>query len=183
MTLPVDWDSLRNRLDEIAGRPGLFKPIFPTIGRVVEEDANLGRRLFDEIDRFEGTAVPSARLFPGALELLARLSEDAKVSLVTMQGRQTVARLLDVYGLKRFFLGYFTREDSLDRATQVEMALSIMKTEREDALFVGDRLNDLSAAKKAGVPFVLVRTHGTDPVEEDVPVYHSIAEFAKALGY
>jgi len=167
----------------MSGHPGLFKPIFPTIGRVVEEDAELGRRLLDEIDRFEAAALPSARLFPGTAELLAKLSEDAKVSLVTMQGRRAVKRLLETHGLGKFFLGYLTREDSLDRATQLEMALSLMKTEKKDALFVGDRLNDLKAAKKVGVPFVLVRTHGSDPEEDDVPVYHSIAEFASDLGY
>ena len=26
VTLPVDWESLRNRLDSIAGLPGLFRP-------------------------------------------------------------------------------------------------------------------------------------------------------------
>ncbi len=47
-----------------------------------------------------------------------------------------------------------------------------MKVEKSSSMFVGDRLNDLNAAKKIGIPFTMIRTHGEDP-EDDVPVYHS----------
>jgi len=181
VTLPVDWDVLRGRLDSIAGRPGLFRPIFPTIGKVVGERPDLGPELFAAIDDFEATAVGSARLFPGAHELLQSLSSKSPVSLVTMQGRKAATQLLARFDLSRFFFRCFTREDSLDRAAQLEMALSSMGAGRESCVFVGDRLNDLNAARKVGVPFVLVRTHGEDPEDADYPVYHSLAEFASHL--
>lgn len=181
LTLPVDWEKLRARLDEISGRPGVFRPIFPTIGTVVAEEPKLGPALFAAIDEFEWEAVPSARLYPGVEALLARLSERSKVSLVTMQGRRAAEKLLELYQLKQYFVGFLTREDSLDRAAQLKMALSMMRADRSTSLFVGDRLNDLNAAKKVGVPFALVRTHGDDPEDEGVPVFHSITEFASSL--
>ena len=55
-----------------------------------------------------------------------------------------------------------------------------MKVKKSSSMFVGDRLNDLEAAKKVGVPFTMIRTHGEDP-EDDVPVYHSVAEFLAAV--
>ena len=80
----------------------------------------------------------------------------------------------------RQMLKYFTREDSIDRAEQIRFALSAMKVQKASSMFVGDRLNDLEAAKKVGVPFTMIRTHGEDP-EGDVPVYHSVTEFAASF--
>ena len=180
-TIPVDWEAVRDRLKTLTGREEDFKPIFPTIAGVVASDPRLGREVFALIDEFESAAVPRARLHDGALDLLSWLSDRADLSLVTMQGRSSAEKLLEMFELRRFFSHIFTREDSLDRAEQIEMAISSMGATKSDSVFVGDRLNDLNAAKKAGVPFVLVRTHGGDPEVDDVPVYHSLAEFAAAL--
>jgi len=179
-TIPVDWDGVREGLREVTGDPSEFRPVFPTIGAVVAKNPRLARPIFAVIDRFEAAAAPSARLYEGTVGLLSRLSETAKVSLVTMQGRGACSHILERFGLKQYFLSSFTREDSLDRAQQIEFALSSMKVGRSSSMFVGDRLNDLNAAKKLGVPFTMIRTHGEDP-EDDVPVYHSIAEFSASL--
>jgi phosphoglycolate phosphatase-like HAD superfamily hydrolase len=181
-TIPVDWDGVRVKLKEVTGSAAEFKPVFPTIGEVIAKNPKLGKSVFAVIDEYEWAAVPSARLYDGAYQLLSRLSEKAKVTLVTMQGHRAATRVLEMFDLKQFFTGYFTREDSLDRAEQVEIALASMKAKKPSTMFVGDRLNDLNAAKKVGVPFVLIRTHGEDPEEEDTPVYHSVTEFAASLG-
>lgn len=180
-TIPVDWDAVRERLKEITGSPESFRPIFPTIGDVIAKDPKLGKTIFAAIDEFEWAAIPSARLYDGAFQLLSRLSERAKVSLVTLQGLRATHKVLEVFELKQFFSCYFTREDSLDRAEQVQMALSSMKARSSSSMFVGDRLNDLNAARRLGIPFTLIRTHGEDPEEEEVPIFHSIAEFASTL--
>jgi len=180
-TIPVDWDGVRQRLKEVTGSAAEFKPVFPTIGEVIAKNPKLGKSVFAVIDEYEWAAVPSARLYDGAYRLLSKLSEKAKVTLVTMQGHRAATKVLEMFELKQFFTHYFTREDSLDRAEQVEMALASMKAKKPSTMFVGDRLNDLNAAKKVGVPFTLIRTHGEDPEEEDVPVFHSVAEFAASL--
>lgn len=177
----MDWDAVRARLKAVTGGEEEFRPIFSTIGGIIAKNPRLGPKVFSVIDEFESAAAPSARVYEGAAELLSRLSERALVSLVTMQGRKTASGILEAHGLKRYFSSCFTREDSLDRARQLEMALSSMRADRDATVFVGDRLNDLDAAKKVGVPFVLVRTHGEDPEEGGFPVYHTLAEFAAAL--
>jgi phosphoglycolate phosphatase-like HAD superfamily hydrolase len=171
---------VREGLRKITGDSTEFRPVFPKIAEVVAGNPKLARPLFAVIDQFEAAAAPSARLYDGAVGLLSRLSETAKVSLVTMQGRGACSHVLERFGLKQYFLAYFTREDSLDRAEQIEFALSAMKVGRASSMFVGDRLNDLNAARKLGVPFTMIRTHGEDP-EDDVPIYHSIAEFSDSL--
>jgi phosphoglycolate phosphatase-like HAD superfamily hydrolase len=180
-SIPVEWDGVRERLREVTGSTAEFKPIFPTIGELIADDPKMGRAVFAVIDEFEWAAVPSARLYDGAFQLLSRLSQRAKVSLVTLQGRGAATRVLEMFDLKQFFSYYFTREDSLERAEQVEMALSSMRAKKLSSVFVGDRFNDLNAAKKLGISFAMIRTHGEDPEDEDVPVYHSLAEFASTL--
>ena len=180
-TIPVDWEAVRERLKAVTGRREELRPIFPTIGDVIAKEPKLGAPIFAAIDEFEWEAVPRSRLYDGASALLSVLAERARVSLVTMQGRRSAMKVLEMFDLKQFFSHCFTREDSMDRAEQLKMALSSMKADRSSSVFVGDRLNDLNAAKKVGVPFVLVRTHGDDPDDEDIPVYHSLAEFAAAV--
>ncbi len=168
---------MKDRLRIVTETSSEFKQIFATLGEVIAKNPRLARPAFAVLDEFEAAAAPSARLYEGSVALLASLSESAKVSLVTMQGRTTCSQILERFGLKQYFLKYFTREDSLDRAEQVTFAISAMKAQKASCMFVGDRLNDLNAAKRIGVPFTMIRTHGEDP-EDDVPVYHSIAEFS-----
>lgn len=180
-TIPVDWDGAREELRRVTGTTLEFKPVFPTIAEVISKNPKVLRKMLAVLDEFEAAGIPSARLYEGSFELLSRLSRDAKLSLVTMQGQKACSAILERFGIGQFFAYRFVREDALDRAEQLEMALASMKVPKASSMFVGDRLNDLNAAKKAGVPFTMIRTHGEDPEESDVPVYHSIVEFASAL--
>ncbi len=178
--IPVDWDGVREGLRRVTANSSEFRPVFPTLGGVIAKNPKLAAPAFKVIDEFEAAAAPSARLYEGSVDLLSRLAETTKVSLVTMQGRRACSQVLDRFGLKQFFIECFTREDSLDRAEQIGLALTAMKAQRQTSMFIGDRLNDLRAARTVGVPFTLIRTHGTDP-EDDVPIYHSLAEFSAAI--
>jgi len=178
--IPVDWEGVREGLRRVTGNSSEFRPVFPTLGEVITRNPKFARPTFAVIDEFEAAAAPSARLYEGSVRLLSKLSETAKVALVTMQGRSTCSQILERFALKQYFLKYFTREDSLDRGEQIVFALSAMKAQKPSSMFVGDRLNDLAAAKRIGVPFTMIRTHGEDP-EDDVPVYHTIAEFSASF--
>lgn len=180
-TIPVDWDGVRKRLREVTGDEEEFKPVFPTIAGVVAERPDLLRPVLSVIDGFEWAAVPSAKLYEGSYALLERLSQMSKLSLVTMQGQRACLALMERFRIGRFFASHFVREDSLDRGQQLEMALSSLGSSRASTMFVGDRLNDLDAARRVGIPFTLIRTHGEDPEDSDVSVYHSISEFAASV--
>jgi len=175
-TIPVDWEGVKNSLRMVTGYQSDFKQIFVTLNELISKDPGVAGPAFTVLDEYETAAAPMAYLYEGSKELLSKLSETAKVGLVTMQGRRTCSLLLERFGLKQYFLVRYTREDSLDRAEQLSFAISDLKVSKDEAMFVGDRLNDLNAAKRAGVPFTMVRTHGEDP-EENIPIYHSLAEF------
>lgn len=180
-TIPVDWEKVKEGLREVTGSQEEFKNVFPTIVRVVKENPKVQRRVFALIDEFEQAAAPLAVLYPDSFELLKTLAEKAQISLVTMQGPKAAEMVLKRLDLKQFFVHLFTREDSLDRGEQLRLALEAMRVKKESSIFVGDRLNDLNAAKRVGIPFTMIRTHGMDPEGEDVQLYHSVAEFFDAV--
>jgi phosphoglycolate phosphatase-like HAD superfamily hydrolase len=181
-TIPVNWTDVRQRLNAICSDSNEPRPIFQIISETVATQPAKRGEIFAIIDEFELSALPRARLFDGAQTLLGRLSAGAPIALVTLQGKKAATKVLEMFDLGRFFSQKFTREDTLERADQVEMALSALKVDRARAMFIGDRLNDLNAAKKIGVAFTMIRTHGKDPVEQDIPVFHSLTDFVASLG-
>ena len=128
------------------------------------------------IDKYEAKAAPGARLEDGAMEVLSALSKRAKLSLVTMQGRAACGKILERLSIGTFFSSSFSREDSMDRTAQLRMALKSLGAEEAKAVFVGDRINDLKAARAIGVRFVMIRKRPDSPPAD--ALYRSIAEFA-----
>lgn len=70
--------------------------------------------------------------------------------------------------LGELFDALVTREDSLDRAVQLRIALQSLASAPKDTLFTGDRLNDVICGRRAGVDTVLV---GRDPSGDIRPDY------------
>ncbi|MBI3023590.1 MAG: HAD family hydrolase, partial [Thaumarchaeota archaeon] len=133
------------------------QPIFQTLQRIIGERPELREPLFQKIDEFELQAAAKAELHEGSAGVLKLLGESCDLSLVTMQGKKVTEHLFESLRLKDYFSSSFTRDVSLDRAKQLELALAGMQLGRKDVVFVGDRINDLNAARKVGVRFVLVR--------------------------
>jgi len=180
-SVPVDWDGVKKDLREVLGSREELPSVFPTIVRLMKDDPSIRDRAFALIDQYEERALPKASLSPGSFDLLELISRTSKISLVTMQGSRAIDSLLSRFELNLFVLHRFTREESTSRAEQVEMALSAMGVKKDDSLFVADRLHDLNVAREIGIPFAMVRTHGSDPVEEDVTVFHSVEELLDAV--
>lgn len=177
--LPVDWSDLRRQLKSIAKVSYEVQPIFQTLEKIIGERPELREPLFQKIDEFEQQAAAKAELHEGSAGVLKLLGETCDLSLVTMQGRTVTEHLFESLRLKDYFSSSFTRDISLDRAKQLELALAGMKLSRKDVVFVGDRINDLNAARKVGVRFVLVRGR-MDDVDPEVS-YPSMNALLAAL--
>ena len=76
-------------------------------------------------------------------------------ALVTMQGKETVRKILQKFGLN--FNATFTREDSFSRAEQLKHAIAKLGFSPENVLFVGNMDNDEAAAKQVSCQFVRVK--------------------------
>jgi HAD superfamily hydrolase (TIGR01509 family) len=162
LSLPIDWRLVRSRLEDIAGREQ-FQPIFETMKDVIFQSPEMKAELFGALDDYELNAERSALFHPGSRQVVETLSRDAKLALVTMQGKKVRDRLLQRFEVAPYFQVLLSREDSLDRAEQLNIALRALSVTEAEAVFVGDRLNDLNAAAKVGVDFVFIR----GPEEDD----------------
>jgi len=175
ISLPVEWDKVRARLQGLTGTSLKFNPFFLDLQTVVAKDPLLLGPMLRTIDEAEARAVPGAKLEEGAMDVLSALSVRAGLSLVTMQGRAACDEIMERLGIGRFFASRFTREDSMDRTAQLRMALESLGAREAEAFFVGDRINDLKAARAAGVRFVMIRKRPDSPPAD--ALYRSMAEF------
>jgi phosphoglycolate phosphatase-like HAD superfamily hydrolase len=176
ISLPVEWTKVRLDLQRLTKTSLSFNPFFLDVQTVIAKDPSLLAPMMRVIDGYESQAVPEARLEEGALEVLSALTRRAKLSLVTMQGKAACEKILERLGIGRFFASSFTREDSMDRTVQLRTALNSLGAKKTEAFFVGDRINDLNAARSAGVRFVMIRKRPDSPPAD--ALYRSMAEFA-----
>ncbi len=176
ISLPVEWDKVRSDLRKLTGTAFEFNPFFLDVQTIVAKDPALFAPMMKTIDDYEARAARGARLESGASEALTTLSKRARLSLVTMQGRACSTAILGKLGIAKFFASKFSREDSMDRVAQLEMALKSLGAKKDDAFFVGDRINDLKAARSVGVRFVMIRKRPDSPPAD--ALYRSMSEFA-----
>jgi phosphoglycolate phosphatase len=168
LTIPVDWAKARDEVGKMAGVPLGDAPLFAKMEQLVSVRPSIRESLFAMIDRHELEAVPSSAPAEGALELLTHLSKEAEVGLVTMQGSAACGKVLSKHRFGDFFETRVTREDSLDRAAQLRLALQSLGSAPGDALFTGDLPNDVLCGKKVGVDTLLL---GGDPSGSARPTY------------
>lgn len=167
VTIPVDWEGVRRGLRALSGGEPDFRGVFAGLRALLASRPELTAEAFSLIDGYEMAAVPSSSALEGSRELLEHLSRRAKLALVTMQGRRACQALLDRLGLDGFFKGVVAREDSLDRSEQVALALRRLGVPPSDTVLVGDMLNDVLSARKAGVKVVLLGKKPLDQVKPD----------------
>jgi phosphoglycolate phosphatase-like HAD superfamily hydrolase len=178
ISLPVEWEKVRAELQKLTGTSLEFNPFFRDFQTIVAKDPLLKGPMMRIIDDYESRAVPAVRLEDGAMDALVALSSGEKISLVTMQGRTACDKILEILGIGRFFASSFTREDSMDRTAQLRMALKSLGAKEAESFFVGDRVNDLNAARAAGVRFVMIRKRPDSPPAD--ALYRSMAEFLES---
>jgi len=167
-TIPVDWPKVREEVSKMAGAPIGNAPLFLKVEQLISIHPSIRGTLFAMLDAHELKVVGAATPMNGALELLSHLSKVAKLGLVTMQGFTACDKILGRHHLGELFDVLVTREDSLDRAGQLRIALQSLSASPKDTLFTGDRLNDVECGRRAGVDTVLL---GRDPSGDTRPDY------------
>ena len=99
-------------------------------------------------------------LFVGVKDLLDDLARmNIKVATVTNKGSRGVLHAFDKFDLGKYFDATISADDVSNGKPDPEGIFAVLDrlgVEAGEALFVGDSLNDISAAKKAGVVSVLV---------------------------
>jgi phosphoglycolate phosphatase len=162
--LPVDWLAVRNELAALTKEPIDGTPLFQKVQQILTVRPALRESVLHLVESHELKAIDSLKPLPGAAELVSSLFEVGRLALVTLQSARVCNEILAKHKMLDLFEAVVTREDSLDRATQLEAALNRLGVRPRDALFVGDRLNDVVCARRVGVPVALVgRAESQEP--------------------
>jgi len=100
------------------------------------------------------------KLYPGVLDFLKYLHKNKiKMAIISNKPEQFLVPLLDFLQITRFFqwiIGGDTLPQQKPDPTALHLVLKMGKVAANSALFVGDSVNDVLAAKAAKVPCVAV---------------------------
>ncbi len=99
--------------------------------------------------------IDSSELYPGTIEVMQKLiSNDIKISLLTTKGQDQADKIIDHFGLRKYFSYVMGRRPGIANKPSAEPLLIICKELNEqpgNALMVGDTELDINCGRNAGV--------------------------------
>jgi HAD superfamily hydrolase (TIGR01549 family) len=139
--------------------------------RAVDPGSRLAGLLEQALTEQEKLAAKSAAPTDGAEELIRELVDSGRrVAITTNNGPPAVENYLAAQGLLPFFAGHVHGRVADSRLLKphpdcLERALKSTGTPREKALMIGDAVDDLRAARAAGVSFLGFSQHAARRAE------------------
>ncbi|MCP8317635.1 MAG: HAD family hydrolase [archaeon] len=128
--------------------------------------SNLKKSLWNIIEKIELEAANKTEAQPNALQTLIKIKNlGLKLAIVTNNGRKATSIVIKKFGLNDFFDVIITREDSEELKPDggsIKRAIEILGIDAKEAIYVGDGVIDILAAKKAKVTSVAVPTGVSD---------------------
>jgi phosphoglycolate phosphatase-like HAD superfamily hydrolase len=149
--LPINWENLFEEIKHIMN-VDVVRPIVEVISKVDDETR---REVFNAWENAELSVYEKATPCEEGMEQYKKAVNKPK-ALVTMQGKRIVENLMCRFNLS--FDVIVTRDDSLNRAEQLEVASQKLKTPLTEILFIGNADSDAIAAEKVGCKFIRVKT-------------------------
>ena len=149
INLPIDYEKLEKEIKIYAKKENI-KPITKTISKLDQKSQEVVFMVWGEL---EAEAWREGTTKQEGMAIYNKFREQPK-ALVTMQGKAFVNRLAPPLGLSFNFI--VTREDSLDRKEQLQIALKKLQATANETLFVGNTNGDEEAARKVGCQFTRV---------------------------
>ncbi|MGC8861623.1 MAG: HAD family hydrolase [Armatimonadota bacterium] len=194
-SVPVIMRAFRE-VHEQMGLPFDEPSVRKLVGIPLREQAVLfaGERAEEFLDRYVPLYVAyqtaDMRLFPGTVELLDELKQDGyRLGLVTSKSTRGAERVLLSTGVRNYFEVVVTADDVANHKPHPEpllRALKLLGVGSREALFVGDSLFDVQAAREAGVDMAAVSWGALDKEElwPECPgrVFDTWQEFLDWLG-
>lgn len=142
-----------------SGAKVLVERALDRLGR--RDDTALLDRVFDSFAaRYAALGAGRSQAFPGAVEVLERLSRDGVgLAICTNKPEEITRRVLDQLDLTRWFGAVIGESSRLPRKPAPDMlqaALAGLGIDRRDAVMIGDSAADIGTAKAAGVRSIAV---------------------------
>ena len=114
------------------------------------------------VEKFELKASKGVNIQPDALNTLVFIKRlGLKLALVTNNGRKATYYIIKKFNFDNFFDAIITREDSKELkpdGLSIGRSIKILGIKSQEAIYVGDSVIDVLAAKKAGVISVALPT-------------------------
>lgn len=107
------------------------------------------------LEEFEFQSFAEAKPHPGSLQLLKKLKdEQILTAIVTNSGRRPVDSVLGTFGFLPYIRLIITRDEMKKMKPEPDGLLSAidrLKVEKSQAVYIGDSVIDIQAARKAGI--------------------------------
>jgi phosphoglycolate phosphatase len=167
---PLQVSEVRSMIGR--GGPILIERALARLGVALDQSARtaLLERYFLQYERIETGAAHSARVFPGAADCLRQLHGlQLKLAVVTNKQQHLARGLLERLGLSgwiQVLIGGDSCERRKPDPQPLQVACAALGVQPSQALMVGDSINDVLAARAAGLPVVCVPygyNEGNDP--------------------
>lgn len=144
-------------LREIPIGPPLAESLLAGLGRSID-DAALEKLVATYRECYNESDFLLSPLYPGALELLQRLKASGKrIALATNKNERGTRRILDLKGITPLFDSILCHDTGGEFQTKENMLLTILgetQTPKENALFFGDAVTDITAGRNVGLTTV-----------------------------
>ena len=154
--LPIDYQKIQKSLKEFFNVSNDLIPLIPKIIELSKNDQNKIKTSFDLICREEISVSNNFKIMNGTLEILKFYkSKNVSLSLVTMQCKDALKKILEEMEISDLFDSLISRNESFDRQKQIKLSLKNINLQASEVLVVGDRINDIESAKKVGCTPIL----------------------------
>jgi phosphoglycolate phosphatase-like HAD superfamily hydrolase len=151
LDLPIDYPKMYDKFKEIMGVAEV-RPLLKTVAQI-KDPATL-QRVFDAWTGFELAILDKVTVHEEGMKIY-RENADKPKALVTMQGKETMSKILAKFDLS--FDAMLNREDSFSRIEQLKAAAEKLGFDVGNVLFVGNMDNDAIAAGQVGCQFLRVK--------------------------
>lgn len=157
------------------------------LGQARQDEAMLDRVVEEFLKQYVAAPLRDTHLYPGVLEALERLAK-RPLGICTNKGRRLAGLLLEGLGLAPYVTAFVAEDDLPWRKPDPRPLLVLAQrlgAAPAETLVVGDGLQDLRAARAAGMPFCAVLGGYTPPalLEAEAPdlAVDSVAELPDRL--
>lgn len=156
--LGIDWDRLREKVRRLLKTTHPLKPLAPSIPKAANYNPQLIREAFRVVEEVELKAANNARENSELLRLLSKLKRKrVRFCIVTLQSKTSAKKVVSKMRLQEHLDLLVTRDDSLDRLEQLEIALSTLGISKASrAVFIGDTDLDLKAGLQLGLKTIII---------------------------
>ena len=156
VNLPIDYSIIRKNLQKFLHTNDELKPLIPSIINICKNDEELIKKSFSIICEEEERSFNNLSIIQNSFELLQKLkNKKISIILMTLQCRSIVEKIFIEYNLEQIFSYSITRNEDIDRFSQIKKIVNEKKIIPAETLVIGDKLQDVISAEKINCNSIL----------------------------